>query len=79
MCLIVFDLTSDYLVSIGSLSQLCETHAKQSRPVLFIVSLLQVAWLLPVLDSDGSLHLLDYARDLKLGLSHWAVESMGAA
>lgn len=27
------------------------------------------ALLLPVLDSDGSLHLLDYARDLKLGLS----------
>ncbi len=49
--------------------------------MLFIVLLSRVAWLFlsPVLDSDGSLHLLDYVRDFKLGLGHWAVDSMGAA
>lgn len=47
--------------------------------MLFIV-LFRVASasLVPALDSDGSLHLLDYVRDFKLGLGHWAVDSMGA-
>lgn len=30
-------------------------------------------------DSDGSLHKLDYARDLRLGLGLWPVNSVGAA
>lgn len=72
-------LCRDYSISTRPLS--FQIHAKQSRPGLFIVLLLWVArlFLRPVLNSEGSLHLLDYVRDLKVGLGHWAVDSMGAA
>lgn len=33
----------------------------------------------PALDSDGSLHLLDYVRDLKPGLGHWSVKQHGGS
>lgn len=43
------------------------------QPVVY--GCLCVSVSLRLLDSDASLHLLDYVRDLKPGLGHWAVEA----
>lgn len=48
--------------------------------MLCVVSLLWISCLFHSgLDGDGSLHLLDHGKDLKVGLSHWAVDSVGSA
>ncbi len=71
------DLT-EWWLQLGSLSQTFQAHAKQS--LLFIVLLSCVAASQrPLLDSDGSLRLRDYVRDLKAGLGRQAADSMGAA
>lgn len=76
-----FNLTQRLLnldqVIIIIISDTCQT--KPACVVYCLIVTVAQRSLSPALDSDGSLHLLDYVRDLKPGLGHWSVKQHGGS